>query len=160
MNKVTVKQNFALGLGSNLGHSELIIDDAITKLKLAGVQNIICADLIKSKPVDCVAGTPDFTNTALIGYWDKTAEALLGVCQNIEIELGRPTIHAQNESRTIDLDILLFDKQLVSTPQLTLPHPRMHQRLFVLKPLNQIAPNWIIPKMGSVQDTLNLATQI
>ena len=155
-----MKQNFALGLGSNLGQSESIIKNAISKLELAGVKNIICADLIKSTPVDCVEGTPDFTNTALIGYWDQSPHALLTLCQSIEFELGRPAIHAQNESRTIDLDILLFGDLTIATAVLTVPHPRMHERLFVLKPLGQIASGWIIPKVGSVQNKLIQLQQI
>ena len=155
-----MNQNFALGLGSNLGQSESIIKDAIIKLASAGVQNIICADLIKSIALDCVEGTPDFTNTALIGYWNQAPEILLELCQNIEIELGRPMLHAQNESRSIDLDILLFEDQIITEPHLTIPHPRMHERVFVLEPLTQIAPHWLIPQMGSVRDTLARAQQI
>jgi len=160
MDQFIVEQNFALGVGSNLGRSESIIKDAIAKLELAGVMNIICADLIKSSPVDCVANTPDFTNTALIGYWEASPISLLKLCQSIEVELGRPIVHAQNESRTIDLDILLFENEVITMPELIIPHPRMHQRLFVLTPLNQIASDWVIPKIGLVKETLLRAQQI
>ena len=160
MDQFIVKQNFALGVGSNLGRSESIINEAMVKLGLAGVQNMVCADLIKSSPVDCIAGTPDFTNTALIGYWGASPVSLLKCCQSIELELGRPVVHAQNESRTIDLDILLFDDQVLTVPELTIPHPRMHQRLFVLQPLNQIASDWVIPQIGTVKDALIQAQQI
>jgi 2-amino-4-hydroxy-6-hydroxymethyldihydropteridine diphosphokinase len=155
-----VKQNFALGLGSNLGDSELIIKKAITLLQLKGATKIVCADLIKTKAENCVEGTPDFTNTALIGYWDGTPQTLFKHCQEIEVKLGRPMQHAQNESRTIDLDILLYENKTISTANLTIPHERMHERIFVLQPLCQIAPTWVIPEKGSVQTNLNKLKQI
>jgi 2-amino-4-hydroxy-6-hydroxymethyldihydropteridine diphosphokinase len=155
MEKYQVEQNFALGLGSNLGDSELIIKEAITLLQREGVTQIVCADSIKTEAENCVEGTPDFTNTALIGCWEGTPQTLLKCCQEIEVKLGRPTQHAQNESRTIDLDILLFEDKTISTSDLTIPHARMHERRFVLQPLCQIAPNWVIPKRGSVQSNLD-----
>ena len=70
---------------------------------------------------------------------------LLKLCQSIEIALGRPAQHSSRESRIIDLDIILFGSEVIKSEVLTIPHPRAAQREFVLRPLNEIAPEWLFP---------------
>ena len=137
----------AIALGGNIGDTEQTFKKAIDMLS-EELFDIKVADIITTKPVDCVPGTPDFKNTALIASFDGTPQELLSICQNIEHALGRPAQHSSRESRTVDLDILLFDDTQISTPNLTVPHPRMHLREFVLRPLAQLAPERIVPGIG------------
>ena len=133
----------AIALGGNLGNP---LDYFINAIKLLSnsVHNIKCATIYTTKPVDCVPGTPDFKNTVLLATFDGTPLELLQICQNIETTLGRPKNHSSHESRTIDLDILLFDNLQISLPNLTIPHPRMHERLFVLLPLCELLSAYAI----------------
>lgn len=150
--KKTVK--VALGVGSNIGDAKANIDKAAELLEVGGFMSLDRSSLFITKPVDCVPGTPDFTNCAFVGEWTGSAEELLNLTQSIEVRLGRPTVHRSDEARVIDLDILLFgEKQLVSE-RLTVPHPRMCERLFVMEPLNELADNWQIAERGSVSSVL------
>ena len=103
------------------------------------------APILITQPVDCPEGTPDFSNTALIGSFDGTAEELLTLTQSIEVALGRPADHGFHESRTLDLDIILFGDTVIKSARLTLPHVAAQQRRFVLEPLCKIAPDWVFP---------------
>jgi 2-amino-4-hydroxy-6-hydroxymethyldihydropteridine diphosphokinase len=145
----------ALGLGSNLGDSAQTLEQAVARLVQAGLQTPVISAFYISEPLGCVPGTPPFINAALIAHWPKSARKLLEACQRIERELGRPARHSSQESRTIDLDILLFGQTVLHDAELTIPHPRLAQRRFVLAPLAEIAPEWHIPTTGlSVRETL------
>ena len=135
----------AIALGGNLGNSEDIFCFATNELAKNGVKNIKMSSLIKSKPENCPPNSPDFTNAALTGEWTSTAQELLELCQKIEVAAGRPEKHAFNAPRTLDLDIILFDDEVINKENLQVPHPRAASRLFVLKPLAEIAPGWIFP---------------
>ena len=136
----------ALAMGANLGEnpSENIRWGTL-RLMEAGVEELHMAPLFRTKPVDCVPGTPDFINTAVIGQWSGTPLELLAACQQIEREAGRPAVHSSHEARLLDIDVLLWDDKSLSLPGLIVPHPRMHLRRFVLEPLATIAPDWIVP---------------
>ncbi len=128
----------AIALGGNIGDVRARFQTALLMLAAGGVTHIRKASDYRTAPVDCVPGTPDFWNSALVGEWGGTPQELLLLTQSIERRLGRPAQHSSRESRTIDLDILLFGDLKISTQNLTIPHPRMHQREFVLKPLAEI----------------------
>ena len=114
------------------------------------------APIIRTKPVDCVPGTPDFLNTAVVGQWGGTPLELLAACQKIEREAGRPAVHSSHEARLLDIDVLLWGAETLSLPGLIVPHPRMHLRRFVLEPLAAIAPDWTVPPFGkTVANLLN-----
>ena len=146
----------AIALGGNLGNTEEYFRKAILLLGQR-LRDIQVANVITTKPVDCVPGTPDFKNTVLTATFNGTPLELLDFCQSIERILGRPKEHSSHESRTIDLDVLLFDKLLFSLPSLTIPHPRMFERLFVLIPLLELIPgNIILPgQTRSLQELVN-----
>ena len=137
----------AIALGGNVGDVEAAFKKAVALLS-EQLHDIKVADVIVTKPVDCVPGTPDFKNTALVAFFDGSPEELLELCQSIERTLGRPARHSSHESRTVDLDILLYDGRQISLPNLTIPHPRMHLREFVLRPLAQIAPDRTVAGTG------------
>ena len=148
--------NTAIGLGSNRGKPKQAIREAQKRLQNRGLKNTCCSSLYLTEPIDCEPGTPDFVNAVLLGYWDKTVEDLFNACKEIEQDMGRPRQHSSRESRIIDLDILMVNDKIIQTEQITLPHPQLEQRLFVLKPFCEIAPDWIVPGTGkSVSDMYN-----
>ena len=143
-----IKHRVALALGGNIGDPKTSFQQAIELLQGGGLRDISQASLLETIAVDCEPGTPNFLNSALIGLWPGTPLELLRLCQQIERQLGRPAQHSSRASRTLDLDLLLFDDQQVRLQELIIPHPRLRQRQFVLEPLQQIAPDWPVPPDG------------
>jgi 2-amino-4-hydroxy-6-hydroxymethyldihydropteridine diphosphokinase len=127
-----------LGLGSNLGDRKAHIERAIKELINAGITITRCADMIETDPL---GGPPQgkYFNTVIAAETDISPEDLLSTVKAIEHRMGR-TPSVRNAPRIIDIDILLYDHRSIQTPTLTIPHPRMYQRDFVLIPLQQIAP--------------------
>ena len=149
-------EDIAIALGGNIGDVSESFQKAVALLKENGVKDIIVSSLYANLADNCIPGTPDFTNAALIGGWGKSPQELLLLCKQIETTLGRPKEHTSNTSRIIDLDIILFGSQIINEPGLHIPHRRAHKRLFVLIPLAEIAPNWVFPgKNLSVKNMLN-----
>jgi len=138
----------AIALGGNIGDSVSIFCSALSKLSENGVANIKLSTLLRSEPENCPSNSPDFTNAVLIGEWTESPEELLELCQEIEISTGRPETHEFNAPRTLDLDIILFGEEIIDTDKLQIPHPRAANRLFVLTPLADLAPDWIFPDNG------------
>jgi 2-amino-4-hydroxy-6-hydroxymethyldihydropteridine diphosphokinase len=138
----------AIALGGNIGDSEKIFNFALERLSAGGVKKIKLSRLLKSKPENCPPGSPDFTNAVLTGEWASSPLDLLELCQSIEVEAGRPAEHAVNAPRTLDLDIILFGAGIIKLPELQIPHPRAADRVFVMQPLAEIAPEWIFPDTG------------
>ena len=148
----------AIGLGGNIGDVPRRFEEACARLQMF-LEQLTMAPLFYTKPVDCVPGTPDFCNSAVTGLFDGTPLELLAICQKLEREFGRPAEHSSRESRTLDLDILLFGEAVVALPNLVVPHPRLLQRRFALEPLAAIAGDWLIPpKMQTVADCLCAVT--
>lgn len=145
-----------IALGSNLGDSIANIQCAFVELQGLSDKPIKKSSLWQSAPVDCPPASPDFINAvvAIEALPGETSESLLVKLQALEIEHGRQPKVALNEPRVLDLDIIAFDKETRNTPQLSLPHPRWHQRRFVLEPLNEIASDAILP--GQVQPVIRL----
>jgi 2-amino-4-hydroxy-6-hydroxymethyldihydropteridine diphosphokinase len=136
-----------VALGSNLGDSRAIIRDALKRLQSLACHAFRQSSLWQSTPVDCPPGSPPFINAvvAFESVIGETPESLLAKLQALEREFGRQAKTAHNEPRTLDLDLIAFGAEVRSTPQLTLPHPRAHLRRFVLEPLNEIAPDLLLP---------------
>jgi len=136
-----------LSLGSNLGDRERNIEQALTQLAAAGVRLLSRSSLYETAPQD-VLDQAWFLNIAVEAETSLFPLQLMSVIQRIERELGR--IRGQGAirrgPRTIDIDILLFGSVSIETPQLTIPHPRMLRRRFVLEPLLEIAPQLRHPK--------------
>ncbi|MBF0521861.1 MAG: 2-amino-4-hydroxy-6-hydroxymethyldihydropteridine diphosphokinase [Candidatus Omnitrophica bacterium] len=130
-----------LGLGSNIGIRQKNITDALDSLECCGVHIQKCSTIIETEPV---GGPPQgkFLNAVAKAETLLTPEKLLKETQTIEKKLGRLKT-VINGPRTIDIDILLYDDLRISMPELTIPHPRMFEREFVLKPLSEIAPEII-----------------
>ena len=137
-----------IGLGANLGQPVTQIRDAFKGLREhPGITMLRESYLYSSSPVDA-PGQPDFVNA--VAMIDSTLEplALLRVLHELEAQSGRVRSF-QNAPRTLDLDLLLYDDQVLDLPDLRIPHPRMHLRRFVLDPLVEIAPEADIPGHGN-----------
>ena len=134
---------FAIALGSNLGNSEQTIETALTRLaQIEGLRLRVRSQLYKTAPVG--PPQPDYLNACAIYDTTLGAEAVLHTLLATEASFGR--IRRQRWGpRTLDLDLLLYGNQILDTPVLTLPHPRMHERAFVLVPLAEIAADWLHP---------------
>lgn len=128
-----------IGLGSNLGDRGANLDAALALLKENGIAILKCSSIQETDPV---GGPPqgNFFNAVVKIETELSPVELLNQCQAIEQELGRVR-GAVNGPRTIDLDILLYDRLTVDTPQLKIPHPRMLERDFVMNPLKEIEPD-------------------
>lgn len=140
-----------IGLGANLGDARATLLQAARDITaLPGIRHTLMSPLYRSAPVD--AGGPDYLNAVLKAKTTLAAEALLLALQDIEHRHGRQRPY-RNAPRSLDLDLLLQGNEIHNTDFLTLPHPRMHQRAFVLMPLRDLAPDMILVQ-GSLEQLL------
>ncbi len=136
---------FYLALGSNLGDSRELLRQARQALRESeGIEITASSFLYRSSAVGGPAGQRCYLNAVLKGETRLAPAALLGRFQEVENAFGR-TRDVPWGPRTLDLDLLLFADQVVRTPALTLPHPRLHLRSFVLRPLHDLAPDLLHP---------------
>lgn len=139
-----------LALGTNLGEREANLRAAIGRLG-AAVEVTAASRLYETAPA-YVLDQPKFLNIALAGQTALSPEELLDYLKGVEEQLGRETSRRYGP-RLIDLDILFFDEMTLDTPRLTIPHPRLAERAFVLRPLADIAPDLIHPVLKqSIRD--------
>jgi len=136
-----------IALGSNLGDSRQIILSAMLRLSKMSNQPALKSSLWQTSPVDCPPGSAPFVNAvvALVPFAAETPESLLRKLHQLEKKSGREAKTVLNEPRVLDLDLIAFGGEVRHTPVLVLPHPRAHLRRFVLQPLNEIAPNLVLP---------------
>jgi len=141
-----------LGLGGNLGHPMALFDEVVEHFRTHFCAQTVRESLrFESAPVDATG--PNYVNSVLELMWQGDAEQLLHECMAIESQLGRIRT-TRNAPRPIDVDVLLFGQETVNTSQLTVPHPRMHLRRFVLEPLLQLNPEIEIPGLGPARNHL------
>jgi 2-amino-4-hydroxy-6-hydroxymethyldihydropteridine diphosphokinase len=133
-----------LSLGSNLGDREAHLRDAIASLKRKG-KVLSISSFYETEPVEFM-DQAWFLNCAVALETTQTPDQLMGAILNIERELGRQRIQRKGP-RIIDIDILLFSDRIIDSKELTVPHPAMHQRRFVLEPLAEIAPDARHPQL-------------
>ncbi len=121
--------------------------------RLAGLSHepILRSSLIETEPVDCPPGSPKFVNAAvaLVPMPGETPESLLAKLQALERESGRRPKTVPNEARPLDLDLIAFGRETRNAEALVLPHPRAHLREFVLGPLSEIVPEFVLPGQHS-----------
>ena len=139
-----------IALGSNLGDSRRTILDAVARLQNFSDEPILKSSLWQTTPVNCPPDSPMFLNAVvgLVPQKDETPESLLQKLREVEKEFGRRPKTILNEPRPLDLDLIAFGSETRDTPELILPHPRAHERRFVLQPLSEIAPELILPGQG------------
>src|SRR5213594_49520 len=137
-----------VGLGANLGDPEAQVRGALTALEAIRATRLVAASsLYRSTPVG-VGGQPDFINAVAAIETARGARALLDELLGVEARFGRRR-EFPGAPRTLDLDLLLYGDQFIDEPGLVVPHPRMHERAFVLAPLAEIAPETAVPGKGS-----------
>ncbi len=133
-----MRKTVYLSLGSNVGDRAANLRDAVARLAELGEVTAVSSHY-ETEPVDFTA-QPWFLNCAVALATDKMPRQFLAALQRIEQDMGRKRIQPKGP-RVIDLDILLFGSSVVDAANLTVPHPAMHQRRFVLEPLAEIAPD-------------------
>jgi len=138
----------AIGIGANLGDAAATVAAALVELaQLPGSALRAASSIYRSAPID--SSGPDYLNAVALLDTALTAEALLAELQRIEAGHGRERPY-RNAPRTLDLDLLLYGDERIATPALTVPHPRLHERAFVLLPLAEVAPERVVPGRGRV----------
>lgn len=143
-----------IGLGSNLGDTAGNLAEAVRRIEaLPNVDLLARSSLYRSKPWG-FSDQPDFLNAVIAVRTGSSAAALLRSLLKIEWAMGRRRDGPRWGPRLIDLDLLLFGGEVLRSQQLELPHPRLHERRFVLEPLAELAPGLEIPGRGTVADLL------
>ena len=133
----------AIALGSNLGNSEQTLAAALSQLsQLETMELTARSQLYKTAPVG--PPQPDYLNACAVFHTHLAPQPLLDTLLTVEASFGRVRRERWGP-RTLDLDLLLYGSQIIDTPSLSVPHPRLHERAFVLVPLAEIAPTWVHP---------------
>ena len=144
-----------VGLGANLGDRERTLRAAVEALGAEdGVEVVAVSALRETDPVG-VGDQPRFLNGAAELETTLTARELLGRLLAIEQSFGRVRVPGEHGPRTLDLDLLLYGDAQLDEPGLTVPHPRLHERRFVLEPLAELAPGLVVPGRGEVESLLS-----
>lgn len=134
-----------LGLGSNLGERGQNLREALRLLgNDVGIEAV--SSFYETDPVGYL-DQPDFVNAVCYGNTDLDPREMLDLAMSIESQMGRQPSFP-NGPRLIDIDILAYGGLVLCTPELTIPHPRLAERAFVLAPLAEIAPDWVHPVLG------------
>ncbi len=146
-----------LQLGSNLGEREVLLQDAIT-----AIEDKVGFVIEKSKVYEStpwrVEGQENHLNQILKVKTEMLADDVLSAILDIEKELGRVRLEKWGE-RLIDIDIIFYNDAIIETPHLCIPHKHMHERMFVLTPLHNIAPDMLHPKYNkTVEELLQICT--
>jgi 2-amino-4-hydroxy-6-hydroxymethyldihydropteridine diphosphokinase len=134
---VIVLPTVIIALGSNLGDRRYHLRRAIDALSKS-MRVVRVSSIHETAPVDAPSGSPPFLNMVVAGYTRLEAEELLAHMLDIETRLGRAPRRVRNEPRVIDLDLILDGARRMRTRFLTLPHPRAHERAFVMEPLAEL----------------------
>jgi 2-amino-4-hydroxy-6-hydroxymethyldihydropteridine diphosphokinase len=146
-----------IALGSNLGDRAANLRAAMESLKTiaSSGESFLCANIYQTEPRFCPPGSPEFLNTVVEIAFAGNALELLEKTQAMEISLGRIRGTERNAPRVIDIDILYFGSEAIDHPKLTLPHPRIGERRFVLQPLADIRPEMVLSgDLRSIADRL------
>lgn len=148
---MTVPHRAAIALGSNLGDRAAHL--ALAMAAIAGLPRtalVARSEAIRTEPVGLPGGADPggpYLNAAAVVRTRLSPRELLFGLQRIELAQGRDRAadSARWGPRTLDLDLLLYEDRIIEEPGLTVPHPRLHERRFVLEPLAQVAPRWVVP---------------
>ncbi|MBV9492217.1 MAG: 2-amino-4-hydroxy-6-hydroxymethyldihydropteridine diphosphokinase [Verrucomicrobia bacterium] len=147
-----------IALGSNVGDRLANLRQAFRALRSlhqSDCDRLLVSSIYETAPLDCAPGTPWYLNAVAEIETELVPTALLSHLKKVETALGRPSKRPRNAPRTIDLDILYVGDNLMETPELTIPHPRLAGRRFVLMPLAEIVPERILPGQSrSIQQLL------
>jgi 2-amino-4-hydroxy-6-hydroxymethyldihydropteridine diphosphokinase len=143
-----------LGLGSNIGDRAAHLRAAIEMLGQRGVEVEAVSSAYETEPVGEVLDQPDFLNAAIRIRTELEPEVLLDVCKEVEAERGRALDAPRHGPRPLDVDLLLLGDLALATDRLTLPHPEVASRRFVLAPLLELDPELTLPDGTPLSDAL------
>jgi 2-amino-4-hydroxy-6-hydroxymethyldihydropteridine diphosphokinase len=143
-----------LGLGSNIGDRRQHLQSAVTALPAHGVSVLASSSVYETEPVGLVLDQREFFNACLRIDTDLGPEDLLGACKAVERELGREPGGQRHGPRPIDVDLLLLGEEPYRSERLTLPHPEVTERRFVLVPLLELDADLTLPGGRRLQDAL------
>jgi len=143
-----------VALGSNVGDRERMLWSAIHMLAFNAEVDVVAVSSFRETAPVGYLDQPDFLNAAVAVETELGSRALLDLLLSIELELGRTRDGPRFGPRTIDLDLLLYGDEVVDGPGLIVPHPRLHERRFVLEPLAELDPGLTVPEKGHVQALL------
>ena len=143
-----------VGLGANLGDRERTLRAAVDALAAeTGIEVVSVSTLRETEPLG-VGEQPRFLNGAVELETTLTARELLDRLLAVEQRFGRVRIPGEHGPRTLDLDLLLYGDEAIDEPGLTVPHPRLHERRFVLEPLAELTPGLVVPGRGDMESLL------
>lgn len=140
----------AFGLGSNLGDRVAHLRAAVAGLAAGGVDNLEVSSVYETDPVGGPE-QPDYLNAVAVGDTSMAATELLGLARSLELAAERVRT-VRNAPRTLDVDLLAVGDVVLVTENLTVPHPRAHERAFVLVPWAEVDPTFVVPGRGVVTD--------
>ncbi|PTY00850.1 2-amino-4-hydroxy-6-hydroxymethyldihydropteridine diphosphokinase [Verrucomicrobia bacterium LW23] len=164
LSKAHSTRRVGIALGSNLGDRGALIEQGFAFLRAlaegssAPHLHFLASPVWLTEPVDCPPGSPPFLNAVAEIATSLSANDLLAALQGFERDLGRPEVRPVNAPRPLDLDILYYGGERIATERLTVPHPRIAHRLFVLVPLAAIRPELVLP--GHTQPVQALCDQL
>ncbi len=143
-----------VGLGANLGDRERTLHEAVDALAAEeGIELVAVSTLRETEPVG-VGDQPLFLNGVAALDTTLRPRELLGRLLALEQRFGRVRVPGEHGPRTLDLDLLLYGDDRIAEPGLAVPHPRLHERRFVLEPLAELAPGLVVPGRGAVEALL------
>lgn len=146
----TAAERVFVGLGANQGDTRATLASALKALDShPAIERVATSSLYRTAPLDATG--PDYLNAVVELRTTLAPQDLLKALQLMEADHGRQRPYA-NAPRTLDLDLLLFGQRELDDSALTLPHPRLHQRAFVLEPLAEIAPDLMQPRLGRLRE--------
>jgi 2-amino-4-hydroxy-6-hydroxymethyldihydropteridine diphosphokinase len=141
-----------LALGANLGDRLATLRAAVERCSAALIRDVRCSRVYETEPVGYV-DQPAFLNMIVVGETMLGAHDLAQACSAIEIDLGRQA-RAKWHEREIDIDIVLYGREVIGSPTLEIPHPRMHERRFVLQPCAEVVPEMVHPILDTTINAL------
>jgi 2-amino-4-hydroxy-6-hydroxymethyldihydropteridine diphosphokinase len=143
-----------VGLGANLGDRETTLRAAVAALSAeAGIEVVAVSKLRETEPVG-VGEQPRYLNGVAELVTTLSPRLLLDLLLAVERRFGRVRSAGEHGPRTLDLDLLLYGDEEIDEPELHVPHPRLHERRFVLEPLAELAPGLVVPGRGDVESLL------
>ena len=152
-----------IGLGANLGNARQTLQDAVQQLQShADTTDWQVSPLYRTAPIGSDEAQPDYINGVAVFLTNLPPDTLMHLLLETERQFGRDRTHdvVRNSPRTLDLDLLLYDQIEMDTPHLVLPHPRLQERAFVLRPLLDLLPDLETPALGRLAHYLpNVANQ-
>ncbi len=140
-------QRVVLSLGANLGDRHETLRSVCRALEQR-YGCVACSNFYETEPVNCPAGSPPFLNACVAFDTSDSPQEVLHHCQQIEQNCGRTRSGIYGEPRLCDIDIIDYAQRCYESAELTLPHPRAHERDFVLRPLSDIEPQLILPRQS------------